>query len=133
MKLNDVKLKIVEVNYLFDEQKKLNKEIKDCNKEIEIEAQKELKNLSYEEICILLNKKWIDPIIDGINKIIDDIINNFCKNIENISNKYSQTLNDIDSEINKVEKDLSSMIDELTGSEYDMKGLEELKKLIGGE
>ena len=56
-----------------------------------------------------------------------------CKNIENISNKYSQTLNDIDSEINKVEKDLSSMIDELTGSEYDMKGLEELKKLIGGE
>ena len=128
-----VEKKIIEVNNLFEEQKTLAKSIKDINNEIEIEAQKEIENLTYEEICQLLNKKWINPIIAGIDKLINDIISNFSKNIENISNKYGQTLKDIDEEISKTEKELINMINDLVGSEFDMKGLEDFKSLIGGE
>ena len=128
-----VEKKVIEVNNLFEEQKKLTKEIKDGNSEIEIEASKEIENLSYEEICELLTKKWVNPIVEGIDKLINDVITDFSKNIEKISTKYEQTLKDIDEEITKSEKELSLMIDELTGSDFDMKGLEDFKSLFGGE
>lgn len=128
-----VEKKIIEVNNLFEEQKKLNKDIKNSNNNIEIMAQKEIENLSYEDICEMLNRKWITPVIDGIDKLINDIIVKFAKDIEKMSVKYEQTLKDIDDEIVKTEKELSKMINELTGSEYDMKGLEDFKALFNGD
>lgn len=128
-----VEKKIIEVNNLFEEQKNLNKEIKKSYNNIEIIAQKEIENLSYEDICELLNQKWINPIVDGIDNLINDIIIGFTKNIEKLSVKYEQTLKDIDNEIEKSEKELATMINELTGSEYDMKGLEDFKSLILGD
>ena len=128
-----VEKKIIEVNNLFEEQKKLNKDIKNSNNNIEIMAQKEIENLSYEDICKMLNRKWITPVIDGIDKLINDIIVKFAKDIEKMSAKYEQTLKDIDDEIVKTEKELSKMINELTGSEYDMKGLEDFKALFNGD
>ena len=128
-----IEKKVIEANNLFEEQKKLTKDIKNLNNNIEIEAQKEIENLNYEDICILLNKKWIDPIINGLDKMIDDIVIEFAKSIEKLSTKYEQTLKDIDNEISKTEKELTSMMDELTGSEYDMKGLEDFKSLICGD
>ena len=128
-----VEKKVIEVNNLFEEQKKLTKEIKDGNTEVEIEATKEMENLTYEEICELLTKKWVNPIVEGIDKLINDVITDFSKNIEKLSTKYEQTLKDIDDEITKSEKELSSMIDELTGSDFDMKGLEDFKSLFSGE
>lgn len=128
-----IEKKVIEVNNLFEEQKKLTKDIKNLNNNIEIEAQKEIENLNYEDICILLNKKWIAPIINGLDKMINDIVIEFTKSIEKLSTKYKQTLKDIDNEIFKTEKELASMMDELTGSEYDMKGLEDFKSLICGD
>ena len=128
-----VEKKIIEVNNLFEEQKQLNKDIKDSKNNIEIMAQKEIENLSYEDICKLLNQKWIEPITNGIDKLIDDIIINFAKNIEKLSTKYEQTLKDIDEEISTSENELSNMICELTGSEYDMKGLEDFRALFNGD
>lgn len=128
-----IEKKIIEANSLLENQKKLTKDIKDSNKNIEIMAQKEIENLNYDDICVLLSKKWIEPIIDGIGKMINNIIVNFTKNIEKLSNKYEQTLKDVDNEIYEVEKELSKMIDELTGSEFDMKGLEDFKSLINGD
>ena len=128
-----VEKKIIEVSNLFDEQKRLNKDIKESNNNIEVMAQKEIENLTYEDICNLLNKKWIEPIIKGIDKLIYDIIINFAKNIEKLSSKYEQTLKDIDEEIIKAERELSNMIGELTGSEYDMKGLEDFRALFNGD
>lgn len=128
-----VEKKVIEVNNLFEEQKKLTKDIKNLNNNIEIEAQKEIENLNYEDICTLLNKKWIDPIINGFDKMINNIVIEFAKSIEKLSTKYEQTLKDIDNEISKTEKELAGMIDELIGSEYDMKGLEDFKSLICGD
>ena len=128
-----VEKKVIEVNNLFEEQKKLTKDIKNLNNNIEIEAQKEIENLNYEDICTLLDKKWIDPIINGLDKIINNIVIEFAKSIEKLSTKYEQTLKDIDNEISKTEKELAGMMDELIGSEYDMKGLEDFKSLICGD
>ena len=39
----------------------------------------------------------------------------------------------MEDEIKNVENELANMIDELTGDEFDMKGLSELKSLLSGE
>ena len=124
--------KLKDVNYLFEEQKKLNKKIKETNEKIIVEAQNTIKNLENEDILYLLNKKWIEPIIDGIDNQVNNMISDFSKKLEKLSDKYTQTLVNINNEISESEKVLCQMIDELTGSEFDMKGLEDLKTLLGG-
>lgn len=47
--------------------------------------------------------------------------------------KYAVTYLELDEQIQKSEQVLSSMIDELTGNEYDMKGLAEFKALLKGD
>ena len=42
------------------------------------------------------------------------------------------TLDDVEKEIVDTEQSLISMLNNLTGSEFDMKGLAEFKKLLGG-
>lgn len=128
-----VEIKIIEVNNLYEEQKKLNKSIKDTNIILETEAKKAVENLTHDEICELLNKKWINPIVTGIDKQIDNLIVEFTNNIQKLSNKYNQTLFDIDNEIKETEKILANMISELTGPDYDVKGLEDLKSLFNGD
>lgn len=128
-----VEIKVIEVNNLYEKQKKLNKSIKDTNIILQTEVKKAVENLTHDEVCELLNKKWINPIIKGIDKQIDNLIVEFSKNIEKLSNKYNQTLYDIDNEIKETEKILANMISDLTGPDYDMKGLEDLKSLFNGD
>jgi type I restriction enzyme M protein len=92
-----------------------------------------IEKLSDNDITELLKIKWIKKLIDNLNELPKEIINTFTKNIENISNKYKTTLINLEDEIKAVEDDLGNMLDELTGDEFDMKGLSELKSLLSGE
>ena len=47
-----------------------------------------------------------------------------------LAKKYTTTYSDITKEIQETETVLSSYIDELTGNEFDMKGLNELKSML---
>ena len=53
--------------------------------------------------------------------------------IQALQSKYATTFMDIENEIHETEKQLVKMIDELDGSEYDLKGLGELKALLMGD
>ena len=47
-----------------------------------------------------------------------------------MTGKYSETLESIGKEINQTQKELFDLMDELTGNEFDMKGLENLKGIL---
>lgn len=51
---------------------------------------------------------------------------------ETMNDPTDGTFADVENQIEETEKSLSSMIDDLEGSEFDMLGLAELKKLLGG-
>ena len=51
---------------------------------------------------------------------------------EKMLDKYSDTLTSIENEISETQDSLFALMNELTGSEFDMKGLAELQKLFGG-
>ena len=46
--------------------------------------------------------------------------------------KYELTFSDVEKEIAETEKSLRDMLEDLEGSEEDILGLKELKKLLGG-
>ena len=123
---------LLKVNKLQETEKNLKKEVKNGTEKLIDDSKKAIENLTDSEINELLKIKWIDTLSDKLNDLSNEVISNLVKKIEAISSKYSETLIDIDKQIKKEENELSSMIDELTGSEYDMKGLEEFKSLLGG-
>ena len=74
--------------------------------------------------------KWITPLVDSLNNLPKAVVNVLSKEVSNLAQKYSTTLNDLEAEIKQTEKEFSAMIDELTGSEFDMEGLAKLKNLL---
>lgn len=115
-----------------NEEKKLKTEIKQGEDELHLETKAKIESLSEEEVNNLLHKKWSSPIYNGILDLSDDMLKAFTKNVEALSTKYAVTMDDIEKEIKETEKSLASMLSELTGSERDMEGINELIKLLGG-
>lgn len=115
-----------------EEEKKLKKQLKDQSEALHIETKKTIETLSDEQVYSLLDQKWISPLIDGLGKLPESIISDFIAQIEKLAAKYETTFADVEEQIQDTEKELSGMIDLLTGSEFDMAGLAELKKILGG-
>ena len=119
-------------NKLNEEEKKLKKQISAkylalVNKTIEA-----IKNLTEEQIYELLHAKWIKPLLKQLHIVPDNVIKEFAAKIEKLAKKYSITMADVEEQIAETEKELSSMLDMLEGDTFDMQGLAELKKLLGG-
>ena len=128
---------------LTDEQKKqqkllsekiktIKKEIVKLQKELEEKTIKKIEVLTEEERNNLLEEKWIVLLCDSINKMSESVIDSFSSSLSKMLDKYSDTLTSIENEIIETQESLFSLMNELTGSEFDMKGLSELQKLLGG-
>ena len=123
--------KLVKYTNLCTEEKAVKVELKQAIAEREEKTIEIIKALTDEEVFELLRLKWIAPIVSSIATIPDGIIKNFIAKIDHLEKKYAVTYFEVYDNIRKAETEISSMIDELTGSEFDMKGLEGLKSLLG--
>ena len=130
---DSIEHKIITVVNLLGEEKELKRTIKADSSNLQVLIKEIIENLSDEQVYLLLEKKWINPIISGLRKLPAEILENLAIKVQDLINKYAITFSDIENEINETETILSSMIDQLTGSDVDMKGLDELKTLLGGE
>ena len=117
---------------LNNEEKKLKTEIKQGEDELHLETKAKIESLSEEEVNNILHEKWSSPILNGILGLSNDMLKAFTKDVEALSTKYAVTMDDLEKEIKETEKSLASMLSELTGSERDMEGINELIKLLGG-
>ena len=124
--------KLKKVVDIIDEEKKLKKEIKTLNVELENETKKRIEELTDTEVIELLKDKWITPIVKGLDVIPNRIIESLSSKMESLVKKYELTFADVEKEIVETEKALRDMLDDIEGSEEDLLGLKELKKLLGG-
>lgn len=115
-----------------EEEKQLKKQIKDKTAALHITTKNTIENLDDTQIYTLLHEKWIVPLIRDLSSLTDNIISEFVAKLEKLITKYDTTLSGIEAEIAETEQTLSEMIDQLTGNEFDMQGLAELKKMLGG-
>lgn len=134
VKLDDesYEAKIIKVADLLAEEKDLKAKIKKETADLQMKTKETIEGLSDQQVLELLKEKWIAPLTTALNKLPDNIINELAAKVKQLSEKYAITFSDVENDIEKTETELSSMIDELTGNDYDMKGLDELKSLLKG-
>ena len=113
-------------------EKKLKKQIKDKSAALHMTTKAVIEGLSDDQVYDLLRAKWIDPLVDGLSRLPGSIISDFISSLDKLASKYSTTFAEVEDQIKETEKGLSGMLDLLTGDEFDMQGLEELKKMLGG-
>lgn len=124
--------KLKKVVDIIDEEKQLKKEIKTLNAELENETKKKIEELTDSEVVELLKYKWIGPIVKGLEVIPTRIIEGLSSKMDALVKKYELTFSDVEKEIAETEKALRNMLDDIEGSEEDLLGLKELKRLLGG-
>lgn len=130
---NNLIQQLQQVNALNIKEKQLKKEIKNDTNALHLKTKETIENLSDDQLISLLQAKWIQPIIEGIEALPKQQIATLQKAIESLQKKYNDTFEDIEKEIRETEKQLSQMMSELQGSEEDMAGINEFRKLLRGD
>ena len=124
---------LVRAQALLDEQKKLKATCKVAKAELEDKTKEAIESLSDEQCEMLLEAKWIAPLQKGLEALPDAAVEDFASRVAALCAKYETTYADICREIKESECELAAMLDDLTGDEFDMAGIAELKSLLGGE
>jgi type I restriction enzyme M protein len=114
-------------------EKKIKAQIKTLSIKLIANTKSTIENLTDEQVKQLLVKKWITPLMDSLNQMPVNVLDTLKTKVTELSEKYDTTFESIEEDIRKTEKSLSGMIDQLDGDEYDMKALNEFKKLLSGE
>ncbi len=129
----EVLLILKKYDALNKEEKELKKTVKTLDADLQQKTRSTIEQLTDDEAVELIREKWILPVINGLFKLPDDLINSFVVQLEALQKKYETTFFDIEQQIDETEHALCSLLNDLTGSEYDMQGLAEFRKLLGGE
>ena len=84
--------------------KQLNKDLKVLNAGLESDLIKKYPTLTVEEIKdILINKKWLKAIFDGIDNLYTTISHNITNRIVELVERYEYTLSEIENNVNSYE------------------------------
>ena len=120
------------VAQLNNEEKKLKKEIKEKTAALHIKTKETIEKLTDEDVYSLLYQKWVVPLVNSILDLPNKTIDSFASSLEKMAKKYESTMSEVESQIEETEKELCTMLDMLTGSNFDMQGLSEFRKMLGG-
>lgn len=121
------------VNALINEEKTLKKQVKEDEKALHILTKNTIEALDDAQAMQLIKLKWVTPLVEKMAGLPAAIINDFIAILVALSKKYETTFAEVDHQISETESSLANLLGELTGNEFDMQGINELKKLLGGE
>ncbi|MCF6225289.1 MAG: SAM-dependent methyltransferase [Xanthomonadales bacterium] len=125
--------KILKVDALILEEKKLKKSVKTDAEALHLQTKATIEALSDEQVHELLERKWISPLLGELGKLPDDLINQLTRKVQHLADKYATTYGDIAKEIHNTEKELGGLIDELEGNAFDRQALAEFQSFLQGE
>lgn len=133
LEISELISKLTKANHLLKEEKELKASIKAASTALHLLTKETIESLTDEQVKDLLHKKWIDSLMVNLNKMPETLVDDLVSKLTALQKKYALTYADIDAEIDETEQQLCAMLDELTGSTFDMKGINEFKALLQGE
>ena len=122
--------KLKRVRTLINKEKDLKKEIKKNVELLHLLTKETIEKLTDDEVYMLLDLKWIQPLCTSLASLPNRIINDLVAKVKTLTEKYAVTYLDIEKNIKESEQSLSALIDDLVGDEFDMKGLKEFQTLL---
>lgn len=129
----DFEKSLVRAQKLLDEEKALKKANKEARAALEEKTKMAIEGLADIQCGDLLAAKWIEPLQAELLALPGAVVDDFIARIVALNAKYATTYSDVCNQISEAECQLSDMLGRLTGNEYDMAGIAELQKLLGGE
>ena len=130
--LDSYEAKIINANKLIDEEKALKKVLKEAATALHLKTKTTIEGLTDEQAKELLHLKWITPLSLELAAMPNAVITQLTSQVQALADKYAVTYSQVASEIKTTEQELAQMMDELTGNEFDMQGLNELTSLLKG-
>jgi type I restriction enzyme M protein len=124
----ETKEKLKRFVMLWDDQSKLNKAIKEERLALIDKTMEAIENLTDEEVERFLHKKWIDPVMEGINGTLTSVLGEMEKRIASLARKYAISYNELGQQLAVAQKELSDLVADLTGDELSLEGLQQLNK-----
>lgn len=122
--------KMKQVALLLDEESELKKNLREKRNLLESMTKETIENLEEDTALQLLEKKWIQPIVIGLNQMPKAVVDQMILKLEELKEKYAITYKDIEASKRETTRSLIDMINDLTGSPYDLEGLEEFKRFM---
>lgn len=130
---NDFEQGLVRAQALLDEEKSLKKANKEARMALEETTKEAIEGLTDAQCDDLLAAKWIEPLQVELLALPEAILSDFIAKVSALNAKYATTYSDVCNQIDDAESQLADMLGQLRGNEYDMAGIAELRKLLGGE
>ena len=124
--------KIIQVADWLAEESKLKAAIKKDDAALHLKTKDTIEGLSDDQVNELLEAKWILPLGKSLHQLPGQQIEKLTSKLQTLVGKYEVTYADNAREIQQTENELAGMVNELEGDEFNMKGLAELKSLLGG-
>lgn len=124
--------KIMKVNDLFTEEKTLKREFSTAKANLHLLTKETIEELTDEQVYELLELKWIRPLVKELYKLPEVLINQLTTHVQALADKYATTYAQVVTEIQETENSLTELMDELTGNEFDIQGLNEFQILLKG-
>lgn len=125
--------KMVRAGRLMDEEKAARREAKEMAAALHLLTKETIEGLTDERVLDLLRLKWIAPLSASLRALPEAIVSGLEQAIQALADKYAVTYLELEKQMEESGKGLAAMMDQLTGSAFDMKGLAELESLLSGE
>ena len=122
----ETKAKLVKLVKLWEEQTKVKKEIKEAKAELIDKTKEAIEHLTDEEVELFLHKKWIDPVVAGINDTLTDVLKAVETRVTALTNKYAVSYKELGEQMAEAKQQMADLVADLTGDEYALEGLRNL-------
>jgi type I restriction enzyme M protein len=124
--------KIMRVMDTMETEARLKKELRDARTALHEKTKTTIEQMNLETALMILEEKWITPICDGISALPRNLIAALVAALEHLEEKYEITFAEVGDKISGTEETISNYVNLLSGNDFDMEGLRELQKLMGG-
>ena len=117
---------------LLAEEKTLKAELKTLSAELHSKTKAAIEALSDAEALDLLRQKWFVPLNAAMCRLPENMLAQFSQKLTALCDKYADTYQHISERKQESAAALAQMMDELTGSEFDLQGITAWQAILKG-
>ena len=127
---DSLEAKVKRVAAMLEEEKQLSCDVAEMRKVLIDKTIETIQTLDNDVAIELLRQKWIQPLINSLQRMPDEVIAQLTERVQRLASKYATTYQDIALRINKAESRLYDLIGQLQGSDADNIGLAVFQKTL---
>ena len=117
---------------LLAEEKTLKTELKTQSAELHSKTKAAIEALDDAEALDLLRQKWFVPLNAAMSRLPENMLAQFSQQLTVLCDKYADTYQHISERKQESAAALAQMMDELTGSEFDLQGIAAWQAILKG-